>query len=305
MSLKQALIILTAFFVLLIFIAIILSMLFLNENFFDLTSVFNPGIAVIQIKGPISNESSMFSPFPTAQDIINQLDKAENDASISAILLEIDSPGGTIVATKEIVRKIREINKPVVSFISGIGASGAYYVAASTDFIVADPDSITGSIGVISVSPNLEGLLEKIGIKMKILKEGKFKDIGSPFKEMTPEEQEILQSILHATFNRFKKDVLEFRSNKISEKDFNKIADGRILSGEQAFQIGLIDELGGKQTAVNIAAKLAGIKGKPVLKDFSNQSTQNLFSILSKAGYAFGTGFKTAFYSNANTIIQS
>jgi protease-4 len=255
-------------------------------------------IAVIPIKGEIMSDTS-FSYYMSSDEISEKIREADKDPLVKAILLDIDSGGGSVVATKEIVYAVREAKKPVVAYIGGIGASGAYYIAAASDLIVADEDSITGSIGVISISSNVEGLLDKIGVKIKILKEGKFKDIGSPFKELTPEEENILRDIIGQASSNLKEDILEFRKGKISAKEFNELADGRIFSGRKALEAGLIDFTGSKQFAIKKAAELAGIEGEPSLKEFSKRK-ENFFSVISGMGYSFGSGFVSAL-KNSNS----
>lgn len=266
---------------------------------FAFSSVFlgSGEIAVIQIKGDISSSQDSFSFSSTSKNIAEKIKEADKDPFIKAIFLDIDSPGGTVVATKEIVFAVRKAEKPVVAYIGEAGASGAYYIAAASDLIIADTDSLTGSIGVISVSANLEGLMEKLGIKMKILKEGEFKDMGSPFKELTEEEEQILNEIIFQASDNFKQDILEFRKDKLTEEKFNSVADGRILSGKQAKELGLIDLTASREQAIQKTAELAGIIGEPTLKEFTEPEA-DLLSLMTKAGYSFGTGFISAVRSN-------
>jgi protease-4 len=253
---------------------------------------FSQGIAIIPIKGEISAEKTPFSVEMSAFEIVDSIAKAEADPAVGAILLEINSPGGSTVATRQIVEKVREAreSKPIVSWISEAGTSGAYYVAAASDYIVADPDSITGSIGVISVLPNVGGLLEKLGVKVRVLKEGRHKDIGSVFSDLNKEEEMIIQKILHGAFARFKGDILLFRGEKIDKSQFEEIADGRILSGEQAFSIGLVDKLGSRAQAVSAAASIAGIS-EPKTMNFG-KAEPTILDLFSSAGYSFAQGFK-------------
>jgi len=287
---KKELLLVFAFLLLLLGLAIVASIFFAGNT--EGESYFFAGeqIAVIPLKGEIASEQGAFSSALSSQEVIDRLEAAENDSSVGAILLDIDSPGGTIVSTKQIVAKVRQIKKPIVSWIGETGASGAYYIAAASDYIIADEDSITGSIGVLSVSANIEGLLEKIGVKVKILKEGKFKSMGSPYEEMTPEEEQLIQTLLSEAFSHFKRDILSFRKEKLSAEKLEEIADGRILSGSQAKQLGLIDELGTREQAIQKTASLAGIKGKPITMDYSKKQL-GLFSIFSEAGKAMANGF--------------
>ncbi len=257
--------------------------------------VFAKQVAVIPVKGEIIGGESAFIDNLTAEEIVEAIDEANSDPAIGAILFDIDSPGGSLVATKQIVYKIREIDKPTVSYIGEIGASGAYYVASATDYIISDPDSITGSIGVISIVPNIEGLLEKIGIKVKVLKEGKLKTMASPFHEMSAEEEELLQEILQEAFEGFKSDILLFREEKIDEEAFSRVADGRILSGRQALEANLIDDTGTKDKAIKKAAEAAGIEGKPLLKYYSKRRF-GLLDLFMGAGYSFASGFKRSLF---------
>lgn len=266
--------------------------------------ILGPTVAVIPIKGEISFEQSLFSETLTADEIIAQIELAENDPSVSAILLEINSGGGEIVATKQIVAKLKKTKKPTVSWISSAGASGAYYIAAASDYIVADADSITGSIGVISVFPNYKDLLEKWGIKMIVLKEGQFKDMGSPFSDLNAAEAELFQKLISDSFVNFKSDLLELRAEKINKKAFEKIADGRILSGKQALEIGMIDSLGTKDDAVLKTAELTGFKGKTILK-YYYATKSDLTSFLGMAGYSFGRGFKEGLTTSSVPSIES
>ncbi len=269
-------------------------------SFSALFSGLNEEIAVIPIKGEISSSGDSFSSSMSSTEIAEKIKQADSNPLIKAIFLDIDSGGGSVVATKEIVYAVRETEKPITAYIGEIGASGAYYIAASSDLIIADEDSITGSIGVISVSANVTGLLEKLGIKVTVLKEGEFKDIGSPFKELNEKEKEILNELISEVAVNFKKDILDFRKEKMQEEKFNQIADGRILSGRKAKEIGLIDFTGSKSFAIKKTAELAGIKGKPSLKYFKKEQS-DLFSLFSKMGYSFGSGFVSSLKaSNSN-----
>ncbi len=277
---------------LLVLIALVLSLVF-PQNFSGLSGE----IAVIPIKGEILSSSDSFSSSMSSTLIAGKIREADKDPFIKAIFLDIDSGGGSVVASKEIVYAVRKAKKPVVAYIGGVGASGAYYIAAASDLIIADEDSLTGSIGVISMSTNIQGFLEKLGIEVKVLKEGEFKDMGSPFKDLTEKEKEILNEIIFQASQNFKSDILEFRESKLNESKFNQVADGRILSGKTAKEFGLIDLTGSRQFAVKKTAELAGIKGEPVLRKFSQPET-DFFSLLSKAGYSFGTGFISAVKSS-------
>ncbi len=253
-------------------------------------------VAIIPINSEISATRDQFYPVLSSGEIIEKIGEAEKDSAVAAILLDIDSPGGSVVATKNIVARIRQAKKPIVAYINDIGASGAYYVAASTKYVVADEDSLTGSIGVISIVENYSGLLEKIGIDVNVFKEGKNKAMANPFEQMTDEQKQIWQGILSEAFQHFKRDIQEYRTGRLDTARFAEIADGRILSGTQALDAGLIDKLGTKQDAIFKAAELAGIKGEPQTKDFSKKQL-SILEAFSGAGYSFGFGFKKAMLS--------
>ncbi|HZX34502.1 MAG TPA: signal peptide peptidase SppA [archaeon] len=247
-------------------------------------------IAVIPLKGEITNQKDFFSDSLTADEIVGLIDKADKDPSVGAILIDIDSPGGEVFASKQIVFKLREAKKPTFSYIESVGASGAYYVAAATDYIMADEDSLTGSIGAVWVLNDFQKLFDNLGIKVTILKDGKFKAIGSPFKELTDEEEQMLQSIISQTAQGFKQDVLEFREGKLSAAEFNAVADGRILTGKQALEKNLVDELlHTKEKSFERVAEIAGIKDHAVV--YFGSGEKSFFSIFFESGKAFGAGF--------------
>ncbi len=275
----------------LIFLSVIvLLVLFFLTLFLDY-SLFGNNVALIPLHGEISNDSALFSSDLTAFQFVEKLELAENDSTVSSILIEINSPGGQVVATKQIVEKIRSIDKPVVAWISDIGASGGYYVASASDLIISDEDSITGSIGVISVVADYSELFEKIGLKFEVLKKGEHKDIGSPFSSLDEEERKIFQTLLDQTFENFVNDIKQFRGEKLNTELFEQIIDGRILSGTQAKEIGLVDELGSRDYAIKRAGELGGITEKPFVKDFSNKE-KSVFDLFSNFGFSLGAGFK-------------
>ncbi len=213
----------------------------------------NNRVGVIQVKGTIID----------SQDTVTQLKDWRKDSSIRAIVIRIDSPGGAVGPSQEIYREIRRTaaNKPVVASMGSVAASGGYYIASAANHIVANPGTITGSIGVIIHLPNLRELFGKIGYQMTTIKSGKFKDIGNPDREMTPEEQELLQSTIDETYRQFVRDVAKARN--LPEDDVRKIADGRIIMGERALELKLVDQLGNFEDAVTTAAQLAKISGEP------------------------------------------
>jgi len=210
-------------------------------------------VGVVEINGVIAD----------SKEVIREITSFVEDSGVKAIVLRVDSPGGGVGASQEIYQEVVKAKgvKPVVASFGGVAASGGYYVACGADKIVANPGTITGSIGVVMQFANLEELLKKIGYKGYVIKSGQHKDIGSPFREMTPEERELLQGVIDTVHQQFIKAVAEGR--KIPIEKVTAIADGRIFAGEQARDLGLVDELGNLEDTIQIAATMAGIKGKP------------------------------------------
>ncbi|MBN2284415.1 MAG: signal peptide peptidase SppA [Deltaproteobacteria bacterium] len=199
----------------------------------------------------------------SSEKVIEDLDAFKEDDDIRAVVLRIDSPGGAIVPAQEIFDKILDVKKKkvVVASMGSVAASGGYYVACAADRIVANPGTITGSIGVIVQFSQVDELLGKIGLKSRVIKRGEHKDIGSPTRDMTPEEEKIIQGLVDDIYDQFIDMVTANRT--ISEETLRTISDSRILSGRQAVELGLVDELGTLRNAVDLASVLAGIEGEP------------------------------------------
>ena len=233
----------------------LLSILFLSRFGEKKAFALGDKIAVVDIKGMITS----------SRDIVEQIDKFNEDKDVKAIILRINSPGGGVGPSQEIYREVLRAKekKKIVASMESVGASGGYYVACASDVIVANPGTITGSIGVVMEFSNIEDLLKKIGLQSYVIKSGKHKDIGSPVREMTPEERSILQGVIDSVHSQFVRAVAEGRN--MEEGKVEQIADGRIFSGEQAKELGLVDRLGGLQDAIEIAAEMVGIKGKPTV----------------------------------------
>jgi protease-4 len=212
-------------------------------------------IAVIRVEGVILD----------AQSTIGDLKKYGESPAVKAIVLRIDSPGGGVVPSQEIhdaIKRLRsKTNKAIIASMGTVAASGGYYIAVATDRIIANPGTLTGSIGVIMELANLEGLLKKIGVQSVVVKSGRYKDIGSPFRQMNTEDRRILQSVMDDVHRQFIEAVAEGRSLEIEE--VRRFADGRVFTGRQAKDMNLIDELGDLQEAIRFAADLAGIEGEP------------------------------------------
>lgn len=210
-------------------------------------------VAVVEIAGIISD--------PT--DVCRELDGHGENKAVKAVVIRINSPGGAVGPSQEIhgcIMRLRK-TKAVVASMGSIAASGGYYAASAANKIVANPGTITGSIGVIVEFVNASELLSKIGLKGYVVKSGRFKDVGSPFRKMEAEETEYLQAVIDGINSQFIKAVAEGRGLK--EDDVRAIADGRIFTGEQAKSLGLVDQTGGLSDAIDLSAKLSGIEGRP------------------------------------------
>jgi protease-4 len=201
-----------------------------------------------------------------SEEVVEELRNYTEDSAIKAIVIRIDSPGGGVVPSQEIynaVKAARREGKKVVVSMGSVAASGGYYIAAAADKIVANPGTLTGSIGVKMEFPNFEKLLEKIGVKGMVVKAGEFKDVGSPYRDMTPQEQKLLQDVIDDVHDQFIKAVAEGRG--LPEADVRALADGRIFTGQQALALKLVDKLGDLEDSVQTAGSMAGIKGKPTV----------------------------------------
>ncbi len=233
-----------------------LGLLFLVNLFFpDLDFSMEDRVGLIRIEGVIVD----------AQSTLGELKRFADNPSIKAIVLRIDSPGGGVVPSQEIhdaVKRVRnKNNKTVIASMGTVAASGGYYIAVATDRIMANSGTLTGSIGVIMEMANVEGLLKKIGVEGIVIKSGRFKDVGSPLRKMSDEEQALLQSVMDDVHNQFIEAVAEGRGLDIAA--VQALADGRIFTGRQAKASKLVDELGDLEAAIQLAADVAGIEGEP------------------------------------------
>ena len=231
-------------------------------------------VAVIRIEGIILD----------SRETIEELRHYRDNPSVKAIVLRIDSPGGAVVPSQEIfaeVRKTRAEGKiKVVTSMGNVAASGGYYIAAATDRIVANPGTLTGSIGVIMELANVKGLLEKVGVQSVVIKSGRHKDMASPFRAMTPEDRALLQTVLDDVHAQFIDAVATGRSLQLEQ--LKTLADGRIFTGKQAQTVNLVDELGDLHDAIQLAARLVGISGEPrVIETHKRFSWRDLLQGLS------------------------
>jgi protease-4 len=236
-----------------VFVFFVVSLFFgVSDDNFDLHT--GKRIGVVEVDGIILD----------SKHVVEQLERFENDGSITAVVLRIDSPGGGVAASQEIyeaAKRLRGSGKSVVASMGSTAASGGYYVACAAQKIVANPGTTTGSIGVIMEMMNATELLNKIGVHFEVIKSGKYKDSGSPFRSMTEEDRQLFQKYVDDAYQQFVGVVSTER--QLEKAAVLKLADGRVFTGQQAKAIGLVDTLGTYQDALAIAAEMGGIEGPP------------------------------------------
>ncbi|WP_047155081.1 signal peptide peptidase SppA, partial [Aneurinibacillus tyrosinisolvens] len=224
-------------------------------------------VVQIFVDGVISEEASWNGSFDF-NGLLSQLNQAKDDDAVKAIVLRVNSPGGAVVPTDELHQKIMQIrnetHKPVVVSMGSYAASGGYYISTAADKIYANPSTLTGSLGVIASYLNYGDLAAKYGVKENVIKSGKFKDIGSPMRPMTEDEHAILQTMINESYQQFVDVIAEGR--KMPRDKVVKLADGRVYTGKQAKQAGLIDEFGTLEDATNEAMKLANVEDATVIR---------------------------------------
>lgn len=254
-------------------------------------------VGVVEISGPIIARdvpATLFSDeFVGAETIAEQIESAQKRQDVKSVLVLIDSPGGSVVASRQIYDALSKLNKSKVAYINELAASGGYYAAAGTDYIVANPDAITGSIGARATFADMSGLFEKIGFNETTVKSGAMKDMGTSSRPMTDEERAVIESIINESFQEFRLAVEKGREGRLNRAEFEKILDARIVSGRQAKKIGLVDSLGGKKDAIKKAAEMGGIESEePSLCHLSQSSAKRglLGSLSGEAQKLFAQG---------------
>lgn len=220
-------------------------------------------VALVRVVGAISQEGGgllSFGPATSSRAVVGWLRRAQKDPAVKAVILELNTPGGSVVASAQIheaVSHLRRAGKPVVALLTEVAASGGYYVATAADRIVADPSTLTGSIGVIVVLPNLQEFNRRLGLRTVVFKSGRFKDMGNPDRPVTPEEAALFQALVHEAYERFVHVVVQGR--RMDRPRVLRLADGRVYTGAQAHRLGLVDILGSFNDAVSEALQLARI----------------------------------------------
>jgi protease IV len=238
---------------LMVLTGLVLSVLFAVRGRSDLG--FGGRIAILEVQGVIANDA----------ELLEQIRAFRDDPSVKGYVVQINSPGGVVGSSQSLYEELRRVREeddvPVIASIGDVGASGGYYVALAADSIYALPGSITGSIGVIMEFPDASQLMGKVGVKMDVVKSAEHKDIGSPFRPITPGDREILTALINDVFGQFREVVA--RERKLAPEAVLRLADGRILSGRQAQQQGLVDRMGNLNDAVGTAGRMAGLGDAP------------------------------------------
>ncbi|MCX6776140.1 MAG: signal peptide peptidase SppA [Candidatus Micrarchaeota archaeon] len=246
-------------------------------------------VGLISVDGEISTKSQSGGLFGTptigSEDIVKQIEDAESRSDVKAVVFEVNSPGGSVVASKEIYEAVRSMKKPKVAYFREVAASGGYYISAPADYIVSEPDALTGSIGVIATFEDMSSLFSKLGVNYTIMKSGELKDMGSPSRPMTEKEREIMQVIINDIFGEFRRVVEEGRGDRLNKTKFEEILDARVLTGRQAKDVGLVDELGDKKEAIRVAAQFGNVKFTQEPDVCDMRSSNLIGDIFSSLGY--------------------
>jgi protease-4 len=233
---------------------------------------FGDAVAIVRVEGVITaSDETDIGTGALSGIVISDLETAGGDPDVKAIVLRVDSPGGVVTGAAQIYEAILEIDKPIVVSMAGTAASGGYYISAPADYIFARPDTLTGSIGVISTFINAEEFLDDLGIEATVIASGDNKDFGSFFNDLSPEQEEIWRSITDELYNEFVRVIADGRN--MTEAEVRELADGRVYSGRQALANDLVDELGDLEEAIQKAAELGGISGDPRIIEYDRIPT--------------------------------
>lgn len=256
-------------------------------------------VAVISISGPITAQSGsyLFEEVSSADDIIRLIKKANEDASIKAIVFEINSPGGSAVASDEIASEIKKVNKTNVAWIREIGTSGAYWIASSSDHVIANRMSITGSIGVIASYLGFSGFIEDHNVTYERLVSGKYKDLGSPFKDLTPEERKLFEASLKDIHDYFIDEVAQNRN--LPRREVERLATGQFFIGKDAKDLGLVDELGSRDEVIAYVESQIGEEADFVMYTTNKGLLAALSGVMDEKFFFIGRGIGSAFFSES------
>lgn len=256
-------------------------------------------IALIDVYGGISDTASagFGAGGSSANTLLEAIQKARKD-KVKAILLRINSPGGTAAASQSVYHELMRVRKEtkikIVASLGDVAASGGYYIASAANHIVANPSTLTGSIGVVIRTQNISGLLDKFGVQSGTVQSGQYKDILSPFRSTTADERQILQGIVTDSYEQFLASIVEGRGMALPE--LRKLADGRIYTGSQAKASKLVDSLGNYQDAVQQTVKMAALKKEPTIRNYTKGSSGSLLGRIipflsgaDSSGMSYGT----------------
>ncbi|MBK8986053.1 MAG: signal peptide peptidase SppA [Chloroflexi bacterium] len=228
-------------------------------------------VAVVRIEGTIlSDDRSTSTSDAVSSRVIADLEAAAADPTVKAIILRVNSPGGSVTGSAQIWEALQAIEKPIVASMASVAASGGYYVSAPADYIIARPDTLTGSLGVILTLYDATELLDTVGVKVEYITSGQNKAMGSSYAELTIEQRAILQAITTESYEEFVRIIADGR--QLNEEEVRQLADGRVYSGRQALENGLVDQLGDLQEAIDKAAELGGISGEPRLVEYHERT---------------------------------
>lgn len=281
------------------FVAIFLVVLYLlglifSAIVFDNESSFGDKIVIFPLEGPISSSAGgdLFSDTGVASgDVVRRIKDLDKDDSVKAVIFEINSPGGTVVASQEIADAIKSMNKTNYALIREVGASGAYWVASASDKIFVSPMSITGSIGVYGSYLEFSELFDKYGVNYQRMVSGKYKDLGSPYRNLTDEERVLLQNKLNTIHGFFISEVAKNRNMSLEE--VSKVATGEFFLGTEAKELGLVDDFGNRDSVIEIIKKDLKLEDVEIVEN--RQKFSLLDKLLGNLAYDFGMGVGTSF----------
>ena len=242
------------------------------------------GVAVLEAKGIIVYGAGIAglrdSTLIYSDDLVAEIERADADPAVGAIVLDINSPGGSVVGSVDIYNALMATSKPVVASMGEVAASGGYYIACASQYIVARPSTLTGSIGVISQYTNISELADALGIQTQTIKTGAYKDQGSLYRPLSEDEVALLQAILEEAYDDFVEAIA--RGRDLPKSVVRPLADGRVFSGRQAVEAGLVDGLGDLDDAIRVAGEIAGVEGEPAVIRYGRQ--QDLLDLLPRFG---------------------
>ena len=255
-------------------------------------------IAVVEINGEITTQSSPTSMFTQGSygsyELSQKISELNDDENVAGVLLVINSPGGSVVGSDEIYRAVDSLDKPKVAYFREIAASGGYYISTPTDYIISEPNALTGSIGTVMYLAEFEELADKLGIHDRVIKSGAMKDIGNPMRNMTEDEENLLHLVIDEAFAGFKSKITMNRGSKLNYALYTQALDGRVLSATMAQKAGLVDELGSRDDALMKTAELANLSFEDasdihVCKIRTSPESPGLFDMHSLIGGLFAT----------------